>query len=137
MRIYIVCPVRRRTPEQDRALLDYARRLKEAGHEVFLPGRDSTIPEREENVTALVAVNFSRIRISDEVHVYYAANTDWSLFDIGGAHYGGKVLRQANPIAITKAALEDKSLAIFLRQNALPPLSPDLTADSAGAPSDD
>ena len=115
MRIYLVCPVRKRTPEQQADLDEWVTSCEqEFGHEVYYPGRDTGVAEAPENATGITACNIHHIQIANEVHVYYEPGSTGSLFDLGVAWALNKPIALVNPIQIKQYADAGDAWAILL-----------------------
>lgn len=82
MRIYLVCPVRRATPEQTAAIREYVAGLEAVGHRVHWPARD-TVQEDEGNGWQVCEQNCDAIYAADEIHVWWDPASQGSVFDLG------------------------------------------------------
>lgn len=86
MRAYMICPVRGRTDDEAAFLESFAQYLEEErGAAVYLPGRDTCIAERTENVTGIISQNLHFLANADMVYVYYNPSSIGSHFDLGMA----------------------------------------------------
>ena len=98
-RIYVICAVRVCEPDQTAFVRDYVAQLEAAGHEVYLPGRDTGIAELPENGWGIVQRNEERLRWADEVHIVYSRTSQGSAYDLGFARALHK------PIVIAQRAI--------------------------------
>lgn len=117
MRIYLICPVRNRTQEQQLDLEEHVRILEEdQGYEVYFPGRDTGVREAPENATAITCCNMYRLRTADEVHVYYDPNSSGSIFDLGAAWILYKPILLVNEKEIAQMAKTGDPWALLLME---------------------
>ncbi len=115
MRIYLICTVRRRTPEQEETLTNYVAHLEgEEAHTVYFPGRDTGVAEETTNVTAIAALNQHHMSIADEVHVFYDPRSSGSIFDLGMAWAMGKPIVLVNPEALAAYTAQGDAWARLL-----------------------
>ncbi len=77
MRICIICPVRKGTPDE---LFGYVEQLEQEGHIVFFPTRDIKQTSAE---TAICQRMLMEIDICDEAHVFYDGTSQGVHFDMG------------------------------------------------------
>ena len=80
-KIFILCPVRKVTPEIRTFLDGYVKKLEQQGHSVYCPHRDT-------NQNDPIGLNICRksregIRGCNEVHAYWVPESEGSLFDFG------------------------------------------------------
>lgn len=83
MKIYILCPVRNVTDEQQAAIDSHAAALKAAGHEVHNPryAVDQNCPTGY----SICMGHLEAIREADEVHIFWDAQSYGSHTDLGSA----------------------------------------------------
>ena len=77
MRICIVCPVRKGTPQ---AVFDHVKKLEVAGHIVFFPVWDIGGPMPETDICQRMLMELD---LANEVHVWYEPNSQGVHFDMG------------------------------------------------------
>jgi hypothetical protein len=82
MQIYIICPVRNSTLEDQKFALDYVARLEAQGITVYFPPRDSD--QTEDGIGLRVnEANRAGLLSADEVHVIWDPKSIGSHFDLG------------------------------------------------------
>lgn len=91
MKIKIICPVRKGTPQE---VTDYVAMLEHQGHKVHFPPRDTN----QNDVTGVnICLNhFHAISEADEVHIWYDPTSQGVHFDLGMAFVLGKPLKLIN-----------------------------------------
>ena len=94
-RIFVICPVRVATEEENRFLDDYVVAMERQGNEVHLPKRDTN--QADPHGYSICAENCDAIRWAQEVHVYYRRESEGSKFDLGMAFMAGKPIKLLNP----------------------------------------
>ena len=94
MRIYLISPVRKSTPESEAKVSAYVAKLEAQGHEVFWPLRDG-----DENLSSfeIIAGNVEKMRQADEIHIWWEPTSEGSVFDFGYAWGTEKPIVLANP----------------------------------------
>ena len=107
MKIFVICSVRGATEEYKKFLEEYAERLIELGHEVYLPHKDT---KQNQIGIQICRDNREGIRNTDEVHVSYRETSTGTHFDMGMAFALGKKVR----IIDSDPFNEKKSFARFL-----------------------
>jgi hypothetical protein len=80
-KIFLICPVRNITKEEDTFLQGYISSLEEKGHKVHYPPRDTN--QDDPIGLDICSENRAAIRESDEVHIYYNPESSGSGFDFG------------------------------------------------------
>ncbi len=81
-KIFVICPVRKATPEQEAEIREYISYLKKVGHSVYYP-KDHT-DQNDPRGLRICADNRTAISNADEIHVYWTGS-EGALFDIGMA----------------------------------------------------
>jgi len=81
MKFYIICPVRKITPEQINEQGEYVAKLEKEGFEVFYPPRDA--PQESKTGYEIVMAELNAIKDCDEVHIFWDINSNGSHFDLG------------------------------------------------------
>ena len=110
MRIFIICPVRGITEEEQSAIETYTRNMESEGHRVHWPPRDTN---QEDSVGyRICADNYNAIIDADEIHVWWNINSQGSLFDLGMAFALQKKIHLINRDSIK--ATETKSFTNVL-----------------------
>ena len=81
MKIYLVCPVRKASPEYSLAAQNYVAELESLGYQVYWPARDTD----QIDPTGLRICNDNRraIEAADEIHVIWDGQSQGSIFDLG------------------------------------------------------
>jgi hypothetical protein len=90
-KIFLICPVREVTPDEQRFLINYVARLESEGHRVHYPPRDTN--QKDDVGLNICMQNRDGIRNSDEVHIYWNGKSSGSKFDFGMAFMAGKPIR--------------------------------------------
>ena len=90
MRIYVICPVRGITESERSAISAYVAGLEEE-HDVYWPLRDT--PQDDPIGVEICRCNRQAIADSDEVWVWWRADSAGSKFDLGIAYAFHKPLR--------------------------------------------
>jgi len=82
--IYLICPVRNRTDEQNELADRYVARLEKEGHVVHYPPRD--VDQSDDGIgLGISAAHRKAMRRADEVHVIWDPESRGSHFDFGMA----------------------------------------------------
>jgi hypothetical protein len=81
MKIYIICPVRKASPEYSQAAQNCAAQLEELGHQVYWPTRDTD--QIDTTGLRICKDNRRAIEAADEVHVIWDGQSQGSVFDLG------------------------------------------------------
>ncbi len=81
MKIYLICPVRKATPEYAQAARQYVAQLESLGHQVYWPTRDTN--QVDPTGLRICKDNRSGIETADEVHVIWDSQSQGSVFDLG------------------------------------------------------
>lgn len=92
--IYLICPVRRVSPELRRFLDDYVSQLESQGNRVHYPPRD--VNQNDETGLALMLNHRDALERSDEVHAYWSQDSEGSVCDLGMTLMARKPLRLIN-----------------------------------------
>ena len=81
--IYIICPVRRVTPESEKVMDEYVAKLEEdPNNHVHYPPRDV---DQSQSGMDICIEHSEFMNIADEVHIYWDPESRGSLFDLGMA----------------------------------------------------
>lgn len=83
MRIYMICPVRNQTVEQQRDLPIYVAGQEALGHKVYYPPRNA--PQQSATGVEIVTAEIDAIKEADEVHIFWDVTSSGSHFDLGAA----------------------------------------------------
>jgi hypothetical protein len=81
MKIYLICPVRKATPEYSQAARLYVEKLEATGHQVYWPARDTD--QVDSTGLRICKDNRHAIEAADEVHVIWDGQSQGSIFDLG------------------------------------------------------
>jgi hypothetical protein len=81
MKIYLICPVRKATPEYSQAARSYVLKLEALGHQVYWPTRDTN--QSDSTGLRICADNRRGIEAADEIHVIWDGQSQGSIFDLG------------------------------------------------------
>jgi nucleoside 2-deoxyribosyltransferase len=104
-KIFIICPVRNVSPEENTQINNYVNSLENQGYQVYWPYRDT---DQSDNIGYRICTdNRKAIYESDEIHVWFNSNSSGTLFDLGMAWALQKKLVLINQVEIT----ESKSFA--------------------------
>jgi len=98
MKIFVICTVRSATEEYKEKLEAYVLKLENQGHEVHLPHRDTN---QTGTGFEICTENSNAIAASDEVHVFYNAESQGTHFDMGVAFVLKKVVRFIDRTVLT------------------------------------
>lgn len=93
--IFLICPVRNVTQNQELKIREYVLNLESQGFAVYWPQRDTN--QDDPIGTRICADNFKAIREAKEVHVWWTTTSTGTLFDLGIAWAENKPLIIANP----------------------------------------
>lgn len=106
MNIYIICPVRNRTGEEDEKIKAYVVELEEKGHTVREPSRDTD--QNDEIGLRITQEHEEDIIWADEVHVWWNPKSKGNLWDMAQARMAKRfmpekkiVLLNVNSIKVT------------------------------------
>lgn len=104
--IFLICPVRNSSEETTQEIAAYVQKLEDAGYRVYWPTRDT---KQDDPVGMRICRDNGRaILLADEVHVWYNAGSQGTVFDLGMYFMAVEVLGApkklviANPWAIDK-----------------------------------
>lgn len=104
MKIYIICPVRERTKEQERKINEYVEYLEREGHQVCLPYRDTD--QNDEIGLRIVEEHERDIIWADEIHIWWSSNSRGSLFDFAQARMAKKFMPEKKIIVVNVDEIE-------------------------------
>ncbi|HII15188.1 MAG TPA: hypothetical protein HA362_02650 [Nanoarchaeota archaeon] len=93
-RVFLICPVRNITGDEQKFLHGYIADLESRGYKVHYPPRDTN--QNDSVGMNICAENRDAIRNADEVHVYWNAGSSGSGFDLGMAFMLGKPIKLIN-----------------------------------------
>lgn len=91
MKIYIICPVRLQTTEEEKIIERYVENLENKGHEVFYPKRD--LNQKDETGYNIIKIEKQKMIECDRVDVMWQVNSKGSHFDLGMAFYANKEIK--------------------------------------------
>ena len=84
MRIYLICPVRRCTPEIKKKLDAYVARLEAQGHSVHYPHRDV---DQKTDGACICREHYKAMQSADAIHVWWVPGiSTGTYFDFGMAY---------------------------------------------------
>ena len=106
MKIFLICPVREVTEEENNAIRNYISQLEKNGHSVYWPFRDTN--QEDPIGLRICRDNRGAIEEADEVHVWWNGKSTGSLFDLGEAFALRKKIVLANPETVQKI-IEDEN----------------------------
>ncbi len=90
-KIFVICPVRGVSSEEQRFLDNYVAGLEAKGNQVYYSSRDTN--QKDETGLRICAQNREGIRNSNEVHVYWNGKSEGIRFDLGMAFMADKPIR--------------------------------------------
>lgn len=108
MKIFLICPVRNATCEENTRIGAYVTGLESVNHSVYWPWRDTQ--QSDPTGVRICADNRRALTEADEVHIWWSPESKGSHFDLGMAWALNKPIVRANPIEPTPA----KSYSNFL-----------------------
>lgn len=80
-KIFLICPVREITEEENQFLQDYIAKLESQGHKVYYPPRDTN--QDDPIGLNICSENRKAIKEADEIHIYWSGKSEGSRFDFG------------------------------------------------------
>lgn len=83
MKRYLICPVRKRTHNEQRHLEQWVCEREAVGDKVYFPGRDTGIEELPENGMLITEKNLERMEWCEIVDLWYEVSSQGSSFDLG------------------------------------------------------
>ncbi|MFA5125214.1 MAG: hypothetical protein WC473_05350 [Patescibacteria group bacterium] len=86
--IYLICPVRNITPEQQEVIDDYVRKLEEKGLRVHFPPRD--VDQNDPTGINICLAHAEAMKACSYVHIFWDAGSTGSHFDLGMAFMARK-----------------------------------------------
>ena len=99
-KIFLICPVRNITDDENRFLQDYISDLEKKGKKVHYPPRDTN---QDDSIGLnICSENRDAIRNADEVHIYWNSTSSGSGFDFGMAFMIEKPIKLINKDKIEK-----------------------------------
>lgn len=98
--IFLICPVREATSEENIKIMAYVKSLEEKGYKVHWPYRDTNQIDPTGGIR-ICGDNRDAIIRSNEVHVWFDPNSKGSLFDFGMAFVLNKPIILANKEMLT------------------------------------
>jgi len=81
VKIYLICPVRKATPEYSQAARIYVAQLESLGHQVYWPTRDTD--QIDPIGLRICKDNRAAIEAAEEVHIIWDGESQGSIFDLG------------------------------------------------------
>ena len=90
-RVYIICPVRNITQEQQKEIDEYVKKLEKEGISVHYPPRD--VDQSDPLGFDICSAHREALEESDEVHIFWDVNSKGSHFDLGMAFAFSKDVR--------------------------------------------
>ena len=91
MKIYLICPVRNITPEQQQEIFNYVVLLESKGQKVHYPPRD--VDQEDPTGWTICKKHCEALIKSDEVHIFWDVSSKGSHFDLGMAFALDKKLK--------------------------------------------
>ena len=79
--VFIICPVRNVSEQTKKAIHEYVLELEQGGAKVHWPSRDTN--QDDPVGMHICQQNREAIYVADEIHIWFDANSQGSLFDIG------------------------------------------------------
>lgn len=98
-KIYIICPVRNVTEEQQKEIDTYVEKLESFGNEVHNP--KYAVDQSDKTGWGICQAHFNFMKNADEIHVFWDISSYGSHFDLGMAF----ALRK--PVTVVKLYKED------------------------------
>ena len=111
MKVYIICPVRNVTEQQQAAIDSHAADLTASGHEVHNP--KYAVDQNDETGLGICRAHFEAMAEADEVHIFWDMASSGSHFDLGMAFALQKPLRLVSEFSEDKPG---KSYAKVIRE---------------------
>ena len=97
-KIFLMCPVRGASEETTRKIAAYVRKLEEGGAEVYWPARDT---DQVDAVGVRICHDNGRaLRKAGEVHIWYDAGSQGSIFDLGMFFMASVIIGPEKPFVI-------------------------------------
>lgn len=93
-KVFLICPVRNLTDDENRFLQDYISNLEKKGYKVHYPPRDTN--QDDPIGLNICSENRAGIRKSDEVHIYWNPTSSGSGFDFGMTFMSEKPIKLIN-----------------------------------------
>lgn len=110
-RIFIICPVRELTPEEDYFLRNYISGLKKEGCKVHYPPDDTN--QNDPIGLNICTENRAAIKYADKVQIYYASKSKGTPFDLGMTFMARKPLYIINADLLKYGIKDDFSKFLF------------------------
>jgi len=101
-RVFIICPVKNATKSDQDFLNTYVNMLEELGTHVHYPERDTNQVDLKGLGYNICEENKRAMRWADEVHVYWAKDSEGSRFDLGMCSMSEKPLFLINKWNVKK-----------------------------------
>ncbi|MFA6593912.1 MAG: hypothetical protein WCT16_01515 [Candidatus Buchananbacteria bacterium] len=105
--IYLICPVRNITPEQQTLIDDYVKRLEKAGLEVHYPPRDAD--QNDSIGMDICLTHAAAMEKCSFVHIFWDSKSTGSHFDLGMAFMAHK------PVYLVQLFTPDSDGKSFLK----------------------
>ncbi|MBT3691294.1 hypothetical protein HOG16_03575 [Candidatus Woesearchaeota archaeon] len=101
-KIFLICPVRNITDEENQFLQNYISELESGNNKVHYPPRDT---DQEDPIGYdICSENREAISAADEVHIYWNPGSSGSGFDLGMAFMEHKPIKLINKDKIPKTS---------------------------------
>lgn len=101
MNIFIICPVRNATEEEQQYIKNYVSNLEQQGNKVHWPQRDTNQIDPTGGLR-ICTDNRNTIYNADEVHIYWNGKSQGSFFDLGMTFAFGKPVKLINKVESTE-----------------------------------
>ena len=97
-KVFLICPVRNASEEASRRLRAYVEGLEAEGFSVHWPARDT---DQDDPIGVRICLdNGLAVLAADEVHVWYDAASQGSVFDFGMLFMASQVMGRGKKIVI-------------------------------------
>lgn len=97
-RIFVICPVRNADGETNRKIEEYVLKQEDFGHEVYWPKRDT---DQIDSIGLRICTDNARaIARADEIHIWYDAGIQGSLFDVGMTFMASQIVGPTKRIVL-------------------------------------
>ena len=115
MKIFLICPVAKITPDEEESISKYVSLLEDNGNTVHWPLRDTKQDDPTGGLT-ICRTNFQAILDADEIHIWYNETSGGSKFDMGGVFMLTEMLGVKKRIVIpNKAEVKDDAPKSFFQ----------------------
>jgi hypothetical protein len=107
MKIYLICPVRNITEEQNQEIKEYVELMERDGNKVHYPPRD--VNQNDETGYNICLSHKTAIVSCDRVDIFWDVHSSGSHFDLGMAFSLNKKIK------LVKAFIEDSNSKSYLK----------------------